>query len=303
LTKPRDQQGVRGTVIIASHHKTGTAFAFSTVHALSKHRLFRDTHFQFGILGPPTTDPSSIATFYSNDARVSGTPGIEWLNTASARPLKEVLSNLPKRNRSNAAGKPTSSPMRFVHLVRDPVEMIVSAFLYHLQKPEDEMWWLTAPGLFEPSERVIASLAKAGCQPNPRHPWTWLEILECLPPGDGIIAEGWKMIRDDIEPMAAVCGQVDCGQTSAFMLDIDEVVRDFDGSMVRLVNFLSVTDKTDQRVLMAVLEQTQKRALSNNSHVTNGKFDKEHLRDVLNRDTEISARLGYLRGMIQCPLA
>ena len=191
---------------------------------------------------------------------------------------------------------------KFIHLIRDPVEMIVSAYLYHLKKPSDEMWWLTAPGLFEPTKSVFAALIRARCKPSSAK-WSWLEILECLPQKEGIVAEGWKMISGDIEPMAEVRSQFDClHPSSAFVLDIDEVDRDFMGSMVRLLKFLNVTEEKDHRVLLEALAITQIASLSNasSSHVTNGNSEKARLRRILKEDPEIAHRLLNIQSKSTC---
>jgi len=170
------QQGSRNSVIIASHHKTGTVFAFSTFYALSKHELFREFSIQVGMVGPPkTTNTSSIASFYFNNAHKKGIPGDVWLKTATLVPLLDMFERAPDSHH----GRPTK---QFIHLVRDPVEMVVSAYLYHLQRPEDEMWWLSAAGLFKPSDQVATALRRAGCSQVSAKGWSWLEILDCLPP-------------------------------------------------------------------------------------------------------------------------
>ena len=297
-----DQVGSQDSVIIGSHHKTGTVFAFSTFHALSKHELFRGFSLQIGMIGPKlATNKSGIASFYfNNNAHMKGIPGDAWLKTATVVPLKDALMNNPSRYHRRPAQENTTPINRFIHLIRDPVEMVVSAYLYHLQKPENEMWWLDYPGLFRPSDQVFAALYRAACPHGDGKPWSWLEILECLPPADGIVAEGWKMIDGDIEPMATICEQVDCIQNNALKLDIDDISRNFTASMGRVFEFLNVTEKPGQRKLMAALVQKQKAALLNTTHVTAGKFDKSSLRRMLADDLVISERLSQLRRKTLC---
>ena len=280
-------------VIVATHHKSGTAFAFTTLHALSQKVPYQ---FEFGVLGPelPGQHREPPATLYTNRYKGKGTPAEEWMRTAIARPLADVL-NLYEHRDAN----------RFVHLVRNPIEMIVSAYLYHLRKPKGEMWWLEAPGLFPPSKHVRSALVEARCphSNDPEYMWSWLEILECLPAESGIVAEGWKMIENDIEPMAKIASFIDCKQSNiSLKLDIDEFTYRFGDSMLRLFSFLGVPSHTHQ-ALLAELNEVQHSSRLNASkarHITQGVSEKEFLRVFLHQDQQMSSKLEQMRRLLNC---
>jgi hypothetical protein len=161
-------------MVIAAHHKTGTAVCFQTLRPLYKY-----VKPEIGILAREE-NVGDIATLY-HGPKSEHIIGLDWLSNASTTPLKKLLSD---------------NSIKFVHFVRDPVEMIISAYLYHLQKPEIEMWWLTFPGLTSSTDSLERMLVDHGCSKS--EVMSWLEILECLPEKEGLIAEAQKMIREVI---------------------------------------------------------------------------------------------------------
>jgi hypothetical protein len=295
-----------GTVIIASHHKTGTAFSFSTIANLSRHPSQRRSHFIFGIIGPAGNVSADIATLFAGGGTLArGLPSVTWLENANSIPLSKAFPastlSAAANNQGWSEGAPGVPRTRFVHLVRDPVEMVVSAYLYHLQLPKEEMWWLNAPGLFQLRPRVARALAQGSCLGSDAG-WSWLEVLQCLSAAEGVVAEGWRMIKADIEPMAEVRSRLDCRTSAALTLNIDDVVHDFPASMSRLLTFLGLREEAAQGDLIETLGIVQKSLLSNtSSHITTGKYDKGALRRLVAKDTEISARLRFLRRKATCP--
>jgi hypothetical protein len=280
----------RSLILIGSHHKSGTGFVFSVVTQLIGQLDLKKSALLFGIFGP-SRNVTDIATFYSNE-NDTDLPDEDWINTASNNPLSSLLVRGSKRS-------------RFIHLVRDPVEMVVSAYLYHLQEPEEEMWWLTSPGLVDLSPRVRSALSASNC-PHSNDlgwKWTWLEVLRCLPLSEGIVAEGWKMIEQDIEPMARICREVDCVHPeTSFKLDIDDVGRNFSSSVSGLLAFVGVK-RDSRRSLLASLRNAQKTAVSTSAtHITTGKYDKDKLRKLLSDDAVIRARLEQLRSDVYCTI-
>ena len=114
--------------------------------------------------------------------------------------------------------------------------MVISAYLYHIEMPKKELWWLTAPGLVKMSEYTARALLRAECG----HNLSWLQVLRCLPEAQGLTAEAWRMIAQDIEPMAAICREISCVRSSAITVDIDDVVRRFDAEMERALPFVGI---------------------------------------------------------------
>jgi hypothetical protein len=183
--------------------------------------------------------------------------------------------------------------------------MIVSAYLYHLQEPKEEMWWLNSPGLFPLSESVSAALAASTCahSSDPRWSWSWLEVLKCVPESVGIVAEGWKMIKQDIEPMATLSKELDCSSAQGgrvLNLDIDDVGRDFESSLRKLLSFVGVDERAQARLVRELEREQERVKLASTKHVTSGKYDKERLRGILLSDTQLELRLEELRSDLTC---
>ena len=85
--------------------------------------------------------------------------------------------------------------------MRPPFEQVISAYLYHMSEPADELWWLTAPGLVAPPPQVVPALRAAygaaerpSCNLASAEPPSWMDVLKCLNTTEGLRAEGWHAL-------------------------------------------------------------------------------------------------------------
>lgn len=171
-------------VVLGTHHKTGTSFAFQTLKPLYKYIngnigiLAREEHF------------GDIATMF-HGPKTDKLVGLDWLTNATKTPLAKVLGSKNK-------------DIKFIHFVRDPLEMIISAYLYHLQKPQVEMWWLNSSGFITHlsdtdgmnNNIILKNILKKNQCPHILEDLSWLQVLQCLPQRDGLLVEAHKMIRE-----------------------------------------------------------------------------------------------------------
>ena len=263
----------RPRVIIAPHHKTGTSFSFTTLRVLPE--LFPDVDFLFGMVDAAAAGDAPADFLYHVGLDGAGLPGHEWLRRARRAPIPALLRG-------------ASTASRLVHLVRDPFELVVSAYLYHLSAPPEERWWLDEPALFAPPPCARGSRA------------SWLEALRACDAAGGLAAEGARAIAKDIAPMAALSRAFACEKPARYLqLDIAELGRDLDGALRRLARF--VADAAGRGADAALIErcvarlrEQQASALASaygSAHVTEGKHDKAALRRVLAADAPLARQL------------
>ena len=139
---------------------------------------FPDVDFLFGMVDAAAAADAPADFLYHVGLDGAGLPGHEWLRRARRAPIPALLRG-------------ASTASRLVHLVRDPFELVVSAYLYHLSAPPEERWWLDEPALFAPPPCARGSRA------------SWLEALRACDAAGGLAAEGARAIAA-ISPMAAL---------------------------------------------------------------------------------------------------
>ena len=158
--------------IISTHHKTGTALMhdiFSTIIGDAKgegYHTRRDTYGAFVDMREMEDHPERFAELDFQNARFCGVVldyhlgkalpqfmapsgsgdleqiGLPQLLTGSSEGSSDSSSNSSDDSSSDSSDKSKSATQKYlmVHVVRDPVEVLVSGYLYHRRLPPDEGW-------------------------------------------------------------------------------------------------------------------------------------------------------------------
>lgn len=199
------------------------------------------------------------------------------------------------------------TPRYFVHSIRDPMEVVVSAYQYHkhalveqepwlnvtLGSPEEDRWTKACPAMLGGLEKIRAS--------SP--PKRYQEYLQSVSTREGLLVEFEHSIAQTIAEMVGIyLGGVSDANT--ITLRLEDVSRDFNGTMERLFGFLGETH--EQRLAdVALASQFDLRLHPNNpaagvswNHVSTAS-DKPALRAVLASSdaclqiAELQKKLGY----------
>lgn len=208
--------------------------------------------------------------------------------------LKEVATTLP-----------------VVLTVRNPLNLIISAYLYHSQTPPPESeipwmngllgrdledWWRQA-GLDGDADNVIARL-NISLESAPYENMTYYQILTSLPPEKGILLEYIRSIFDiyQIAREYIVIGH----QPNVFISRIESWDENFDDTLSRMLLHTALADHVSEKHLGAVRQKCDvhrwtdaERNISN--HVTVGKHKHKELHKTLSKilfeDEQIRSRL------------
>lgn len=266
-------------LIVGTHHKTGTALmALVLREAFSVHKKMtggKPSGVMMGYFGNPETMDAPFA-FYYCDHLYSDT----WNKTDSSS-----SDHLPKLVDNHQFFK---GHYKFVHLVRDPMELVISAYLYHHAGPPDwqEVW------LYEqhPLSSYQTILNNSSCDPGTRLTMSWFDLLRCLNQKEGLMAEALFQTHFGAVPsMVAAVQHIQGDQKHAqvLQLGLEEFQSGFDETVRRMFEFLGFRPRVVESIVRGCAPFDLRRQSSGekerNEHVTTGKFDKEKLREMMRK--------------------
>ncbi|GMH43446.1 hypothetical protein BSKO_11368 [Bryopsis sp. KO-2023] len=185
---------------------------------------------------------------------------------------------------------------RIVHVVRNPLEMLISGFLYHreagasLVAQGSEMWLMKDKSHLLP--KPMAEKFKGV---------PYYKVLQELSLIDGIRAE---FLVNGAQIFQAARNYRDSKNRSGVVnIHFEDFERDFQGTMSNVFESLRLTEKAPLQKLLEVarafdIHSIPKEGLAKkvNIHVTKGKFDKSLIRKLIFDDQELRTLLDTLAG-------
>lgn len=273
------------TILVGTHHKTGTVL-------LSK--MFRVAAKMIGVPRVRSNHSSTLSSACT-DLLERQAPGICIIEHVSARDIMRWLPahsvadatnigsiNGEARNShhhlSHDAGSlSASSPsaMPFIHAVRDPLEMCVSAYQYHLLGAE--------PWLVQPMRDLNGS--------------TLQQYYKTIGPAEGARFECKRMILELVE--TALVFNATRGLHSSLTLRLEDFSKDFDGTARHLFAFLgSGPSLTEALVNASAKYDLARGSTPEDARHVSAATSKQPLRDMVLSDTLLGKLMGDLRTLL-----
>ena len=166
-----------------------------------RRELPRQVEVLCGFLGPSKNPTADIAVLvHHRSCLKTETMGLAWFREAKTTPLARLLG----------------SRTLLIHHVRRPLDIVVSAYLYHLSLPAPEEWWLTMPGrvgtlgpaakqaVARGLQRRTAQVVDGNCSLGRMGGMSWIDVLRCVDVQSGLIAEGLVQMQTTIQTMVNV---------------------------------------------------------------------------------------------------
>lgn len=169
-------------------------------------------------------------------------------NTLRVRPLQTTPRSWKHQVDQFAAAAASTSQsltLRAVLMVRDPLDVILSAFFYDASGGEPDPMRV-------PSDRIPAALEAACGAPGldelcssmrgfDASTTSWTQMLQRLPPKIGVVAQAVHE-RPGIESLAQSAEALMGTPALAKLVDLSDVMSDFDGEIERMFAFLGADD-------------------------------------------------------------
>lgn len=236
--------GWNGSILVGTHHKTGTLLLAKVFRVASR------------LMGVPRYKANANRTACDR-IFASHLPGVCIDEHVDGWTLREW-----KRG-----------PTPFIHAVRDPLEMCVSAYQYHTQGTEA---WLTQP------------LKDLGGK-------TLQEHYENISQEEGVRFECKRMVGELLD--SALLYNETRQDPNTLTLRYEDVSRDFGDSISRLFAFLGSGDMSSRLAKAARQFDIRQQAPQDVRHVSNAD-EKAALRSSLLGDAALSALLASLRVLL-----
>ncbi|GMH39889.1 hypothetical protein BSKO_07793 [Bryopsis sp. KO-2023] len=283
--------------VVATHHKTGTMM-FQTMFEMLCPLMGLDYQQMKGFVPIETLDLGETEryTMISENATgrmVSLMQGFkEGCNETSSQCYwYDFACMLASCNLEDGGKDEPNLPFRVVHVVRNPVDALISGYSYHRYHGDElvangaEMW------LMKPKHMVLPEHLREKYEGMP-----YYKMLKELDPVDGVRAEfavlGGGMYRGarhyrDFE-----------NRDYALNMHFEDFGRDFTGTMKQAFKHLGLDERMEMKRLLEVANlfnvKTMPKEMEQDLisvHVTQGKFDKTKLKKVLYKDEELRLAL------------
>ncbi|GMH35528.1 hypothetical protein BSKO_03396 [Bryopsis sp. KO-2023] len=196
---------------------------------------------------------------------------------------------------------PQTAVIPVAHVVRNPVEVLISAYLYHQQDPPPEEW------LYNAKPDALEILPMDLQEQYATVPY--YKVLQQLPPELGILCEFtvemeeiYRMTRN-YRDMALL--------SSAKNLHFESFKKEFEQTVKTALDHLEITKKKGSEKVMQIamifdlssMPEIERRAYQVENHITEGKHDKDDLRKMLYSNTTTRAMLNKLATQMDYPTA
>ena len=263
-------------LIVGTHHKTGTALmalVLREAFAVHKGLTGKSSGVMMGYFGNAETAGAPFAFYYCDHLYAD-----TWNKTDSSSP-----DHLPKLVDNHQFFK---GHYKFAHLVRDPLELVISAYLYHHGGPPDwqEVW------LYEqhPISNYQTVLQNSSCDYSTKTEMSWYDVLQCLNQREGLLAEAtFQTYFGALPSMVAAVKHIhkDAAHAKVLQLGLEEFQSDFDTTVAKMFNFFGFPKPEVSSIVKGCEPYDLKRQTAVekqwNEHVTTGKFDKTAVRAIM----------------------
>jgi len=171
-------------------------------------------------------------------------------------------------------------PYRFVHAIRDPMEVVLSGFSYHLKTTE--RW--------------------ANRQERRYNGTTYRKYLNALPLREGLRAEVKHSLRDALKTMPRLLNRTG-GSPCTLTVRLEDFERDWTGTISRLWDLLGVDSRTAARLHRAVDKHNVYRSRPGyfNRHVTKNSTSRVHMRQTIRGIDDAYAKIQGVRRKLGYP--
>lgn len=252
--KPTQFQQCHGTspILIGTHHKTGTV--------LLKHVFLKEVCPMLGWRCAFDNDPLPCAS--PEQARDAG---LQLCFLQHGIRFKVQHSTLP---------------YRFIHAIRDPMEVVLSGYQYHLKTTER---WANRP------ERRYNGT-------------TYRKYLNALSLHDGLRAEVKHSLRDSLKTMPRLLNRT-AGSACTLTVRLEDFERDWSGTVSKMWDLLGVDRATARRLDRAVAKHNVYGARPRyfNKHVEKNASSRSSMRSGMRHLDESYAKIQAVRAKLGYP--
>lgn len=165
---------------------------------------------------------------------------------------------------------------RMVHVVRDPVEVLISGFLYHRRRPIDEQW------LFRPVKELSGK--------------TYADHLSAVTPEQAMMAE-IGMADDELRMLALAYRDVE-RDPNAINVQLEDFFHRFDETVLRVLRFLRFDEEDIPAMAEAAKEfdmrRWSKEELQANEHFTQSENRTPYI-DAIRQQHFLNKTMSYMR--------
>ena len=282
--------------VVATHHKTGTALMHDVFSAIARHQSRkRNQYGAFADVRAMEDHPDAFsARARGTHARRAGVvldyhlgkPVPDFVFTVDDEITKLRAGPTGRRSFSPDAGLPFAltagradgrDAYRMVHVVRDPVEVLISGYLYHRRLPKDEQW------LFRPAPGDVSGRSHA-------------ESLRSASPTQAMRAE-LRAADDELRMLVLAYRHVE-RDPDAINVKLESFFEDFDGAVAKTLRFLRF-DEEDIPGCVALArafdtKRWSEEERSRNEHFTQ-REDRGAFRDAVFADPFLNKTTAYAR--------
>lgn len=247
--------------IVGTHHKTGSFLAA---------QIWEDEH---QLVSPPlSVHINSFKPIAEKKWRKLSASDTDVVVTFHATDINAGLVDIIQR------------PYRFVHIVRDPVEQLVSAYLYEIERITHRNE-TGARGIHDKYLKTVQNHMD-----DANH--------------TGLVALA-DFMKGDLHSMVKQYEESELDH-NAINIRLEDFTEDFDDTIARMFVFLGVPETSLKHFLKNAKREDLGKHLpsedEHNVHVTAGKYDKGPLRELLlehsrwgNKLREMQKKMGYAR--------
>lgn len=171
------------------------------------------------------------------------------------------------------------TPYRFIHAIRDPLEVVVSGYQYHLKTTE-----------------------KWALRPNRRYNGTsYRAYLNSLPLREGLQAEAKHSMRDALKTMPRLYNRT--AGPCTLTVRLEDFEKDWSGTVGRIWDLLGVDAYTSRRLHRAVAKHNVYGARPRyyNKHVETNASSRGAMRQTLGHVTDAYSKIRAVRAKIGYP--
>lgn len=286
------------TAVISTHHRTGTVLFQNMGERLCEVFLmdYERVDEPFKLKDPNATRTLLLQRYWNSTQRlVAGMHGFEE-DCHEGQNVGMYCNPLDYECWLGACASidqdPQEQEIPIAHVVRNPVEILISAYLYHQQDPPPEEW------LYNPKPDALEILPMELQEKYAEIPY--YKVLQQLPPELGILVE-FTVENEAIYRMARNYRDM-AEKDYALNLHFENFKKDFRGNIQNTLDHLKITEQFGSEEVMDIamifdlsnMPEIERTAYQVESHITEGKHNKDDLRKLLYKNETTRLMLNVL---------
>eukprot|EP00210_Caulerpa_lentillifera_P002487 g2384.t1 len=287
---------------ICTHHRTGTVLFQALGEKLCEEFLvdYERVDVPFRLDAPSSTETLLYHHYFNTSEKlVVGMHGFEEQCLSKEGP--EVSCGIFDWNcwlsSCNVTNQSTGNVIPVAHLVRNPVEMLISAYLYHQQDPPPEKW------LAEPKPSALEILPEDVQRKFKTVPY--FQALQQLPPELGLLME-YRVEAEELFRMTRNYRDL-ASLNYAINIKFEDVKANYTSTVEKILDHLGITKKFGKRGVMEIASKLDINNMSKKlwnayqvgMHVTEGKHNKSTLRQVLYKNKDMRSVMEAIGAVLE----